>query len=179
MDISLRVHILVFPCHHNVWVSRPRFRTAAHLLSLMYIHIDFLLKKETRHIQLFFLLSTGCPKWHTSKRRPEEVFSWQTRGRKGKVKIPNKQITKWQLCFDVLFLTFFWFSKYICLETTIKLLSTAASREKKELYGYTYEKKPKLLNMLIAKEWLLCESESQLKKRKKIKIRRLQLLTKS
>jgi len=39
----------------------------------------------------------------------------------------NKHITKQQLPFDVLFLAKL-FSKYICLEITIKLPSPAASR---------------------------------------------------
>lgn len=135
MDISLSVHILAFIRHYNVCVSRPCFNTAARLLRLMYIHTDFLLKKETRlfYVELLFVFSIGCPKWHTSKRRPEEVFSWQMRGRKGKMRLPNKHITKQQLPFDVLFLTFLCFSKYICLETTVKLHSTIANRGKKGL----------------------------------------------
>lgn len=54
MGISVCVHILVFVRHYNVCVSGPCFGTAAVLLWVMYIPIDFLLKKETRHTQIFF-----------------------------------------------------------------------------------------------------------------------------
>lgn len=72
MAISVCVHILVFVRHYSVCVSGSCFRTAALLLWVMYIPIDFLLKKETTHI---FSVLAWCPKWNTSKRKPEEVFS--------------------------------------------------------------------------------------------------------
>lgn len=50
------------------------------------------------------------------------------RGKKKKMMLPNKHITKWQLPFDVLFQANFFFSKYICLETTIKLLSPVETK---------------------------------------------------
>lgn len=52
-----------------------------------------------------------------------------------KMILPNKHITKHQVSFDLIFLaTFFFFFTYICLETTIKLLSLEASMGKKFSY---------------------------------------------
>lgn len=51
-----------------------------------------------------------------------------------KMILPNKHITKHQVSFDLIFLATFFFSTYICLETTIKLLSLEASMGKKFSY---------------------------------------------
>lgn len=58
-------------------------------------------------------------------------FQLINEGEGRKMILPNKHITKHQLIFD---LSGYIFLKYICLETTIKLLSLEASMGKKFSY---------------------------------------------
>lgn len=93
MDISLCVQILVFARHDNVCVSGPCSTTAAHSLRVMYIPIDFLLKKETRHTNFLSLLvaQNGTPLKGNLKK-----FSADKQGvRKERGCYLIKYITKW------------------------------------------------------------------------------------